>query len=51
MRLRFTVHSVREWPSNIRGDEDVMRNVNAFFNTEKVTGTICYGPYALINAN
>ena len=43
-RLRFTDHSVRESPSNIRDDEDVMRNVNAFFNTEKVSGTICYDP-------
>ena len=50
-RLRFTDHSEREWPSNIRGDKDVMRNVNAFFNTERITGTICYGPYALISAN
>ena len=39
------------WPSNITDDEGAMRNANALFNTEKVAGTICYGPSVLISTN
>ncbi len=37
-----TIHrSFREgWPSSIMDDEGAMRNANAFFNAEKVAGTI-----------
>ena len=38
-RLRFTDHSEREWPSNIRGDEDVTRNIANLQNALMVSGS------------